>query len=126
MIDWNAYGMGRLTIKLSIFCLCLMAAGGNGSTDYGYPPLESWAQVSRHKFTHNMSGFVAKRLPNNATLYNAEPSALDDAIQEGSSSYRASQGDELEPSTDTDSNTYHRNDKEQSQTGQETQESSSY
>ncbi|KAH7151932.1 hypothetical protein B0J13DRAFT_547167 [Dactylonectria estremocensis] len=127
VIYWNAHGMGRLTIKLSIFCLCLMAAGGNGSIDYGYPPLDSWAQVGRHKFTHNTSGFIAKRLPNNATLYNPEQSNSDDVIHEGSSSYRASQGDEFEPGTDaSDNNTYHRYDEEQSQTGHGGQESSSH
>ncbi|KND88548.1 hypothetical protein TOPH_06899 [Tolypocladium ophioglossoides CBS 100239] len=93
VISRTAHGRGRLTIKLSIFCLCLMAAGGNGSVDYDYPPLDSWRQVSRHKFTHNSSGIVATKLLTNATLYDPQQSDLDDAAQAGPSNYQASQSE---------------------------------
>ncbi|KAK4078100.1 hypothetical protein Purlil1_12069 [Purpureocillium lilacinum] len=68
VIPLAAHGRGRLTVNLSLFCLCLMAAGENGRVGYGYPPLDSWRQESRHKFVHNTSGRVSTKLPANARL----------------------------------------------------------
>ncbi|KAF5026129.1 hypothetical protein F66182_1777 [Fusarium sp. NRRL 66182] len=79
VIAMSAHGRGKLTVKLSIFCLCLMAARKGGIGDDDYPPLDSWSQVGRHVFIHNTSGFTASKLPSNATLFNSErPQSRDD------------------------------------------------
>ena len=60
-------GSGHFTIKLALFCLCLMAARGETSIDFGYPPLDSWRWNNQDRqFFHITSGFTAKRLPKGA------------------------------------------------------------
>ncbi|KAG6164053.1 hypothetical protein E4U51_005265 [Claviceps purpurea] len=39
VIHMSASGKDNLTVKLAVFCLCLMASGGHDKLDYGYPPL---------------------------------------------------------------------------------------
>ncbi|KAG6105424.1 hypothetical protein E4U13_007878 [Claviceps humidiphila] len=39
VIPMSASGKENLTVKLAVFCLCLMASGGHHELDYGYPPL---------------------------------------------------------------------------------------
>ncbi|KAG6102054.1 hypothetical protein E4U31_003469 [Claviceps sp. LM219 group G6] len=39
VIPMSASGKENLTVKLAVFCLCLMASGGHHKLDYGYPPL---------------------------------------------------------------------------------------
>ncbi|KAG6233570.1 hypothetical protein E4U48_004042 [Claviceps purpurea] len=39
VIPMSASGKDNLTVKLAVFCLCLMASGGHDKLDYGYPPL---------------------------------------------------------------------------------------
>ncbi|KAK2036349.1 hypothetical protein LZ31DRAFT_616197, partial [Colletotrichum somersetense] len=55
-IPWDAAGKGKLTIKMALFCLCLMAASGVSYIDSNYPPLDSWTQRSENRFLHNTSG----------------------------------------------------------------------
>lgn len=69
-IPWSSYGKGRLSIKLSLFCLCLMASKATG-IETSYPPFDSWRKESRHKFVHNISGFTAKELPRHANICNS-------------------------------------------------------
>ncbi|KAJ3539610.1 hypothetical protein NM208_g5418 [Fusarium decemcellulare] len=72
VIPMAAHGNGKLTVKLSMFCLCLMAGGDFGSMGYGYPPLDSWRRMDGQSFIHNTSALVAGRLPKNATLFDVD------------------------------------------------------
>ncbi|KAH8909442.1 hypothetical protein BR93DRAFT_935200 [Coniochaeta sp. PMI_546] len=68
VVPWGSHGAGRLTVKMSLFCLCLMAGCGDVAFSTDYPPLDSWRQEARRLFRHNTSGLVAKHLPKGATL----------------------------------------------------------
>ncbi|KJZ69949.1 hypothetical protein HIM_10657 [Hirsutella minnesotensis 3608] len=103
MIPQAAHGRGQLTVKLSLFCLCLMAAGENGRVGYDYPPLDSWRQESRHRFVHNTSGRVAARLPANATLCGLQE-PQQDATSAGPSNYLASENEDAVTGQDTQTN----------------------
>ncbi|KAF5691581.1 hypothetical protein FDENT_3316 [Fusarium denticulatum] len=72
VIPMSARGKDTLTVKFSIFCLCLMAAGGCGNIDYGYPPLDSWRRVDSQRFIHNTSNLSARNLPTDAVLYGTQ------------------------------------------------------
>ncbi|RTE69093.1 hypothetical protein BHE90_016528 [Fusarium euwallaceae] len=82
VIPMSAQGKGRLTVKFSIFCLCLMAGNGYRNIDYGYPPLDTWRHMDRHNYIHNTSALVAKKLPNNATLFEPEQQESESANQD--------------------------------------------
>ncbi|KAB5566426.1 hypothetical protein GE09DRAFT_1106699 [Coniochaeta sp. 2T2.1] len=68
VIPWASHGAGRLTVKMALFCICLMAGRGDTGFDTDYPALDSWRQEARGLFRHNTSGLTAKRLPRGATL----------------------------------------------------------
>ncbi|KAK1957236.1 hypothetical protein LY78DRAFT_562150, partial [Colletotrichum sublineola] len=70
LIPWGTHGSRKLTVKMALFCLSLMAAGGVAHIDSSYPPLNSWSQQGRHRFTHNTSGLQAKRIPSDAIIVN--------------------------------------------------------
>ncbi|OHE91425.1 hypothetical protein CORC01_13290 [Colletotrichum orchidophilum] len=70
VIPWSTSGRRRLTVKMALFCLCLMAAGGVTHIEGNYPPLDSWNQQDRHRFIHNTSGVLSKRVPPGATIVN--------------------------------------------------------
>ncbi|KAM3448793.1 hypothetical protein MY3296_007479 [Beauveria thailandica] len=82
VIPMSARGKDTLTVKFSIFCLCLMAAGGCGNVDHGYPPLDSWRRVDRQGFIHNTSNLGAKMLPNDAVLYETQEYGHEDVTSE--------------------------------------------
>ncbi|EHK20574.1 uncharacterized protein TRIVIDRAFT_223891 [Trichoderma virens Gv29-8] len=74
IIPWDAHGE-KLTMKMALFCLCLMAAGGEGKIDVSYPPLDSW-RSDMQGFRHNASGRFLEILPIDAVIFNsreAEP-----------------------------------------------------
>ncbi|KAJ2898884.1 hypothetical protein MKZ38_003604 [Zalerion maritima] len=54
-IPWGAHGRGRLTIKLALWCLAMMATNGDSYIDYSYPDLDSWRSGERG-YIHNTSG----------------------------------------------------------------------
>ncbi|KAI0550179.1 hypothetical protein F4679DRAFT_595065 [Xylaria curta] len=60
-IPWAAHGK-RLTIKLALWCLAMMAVNGDNYIDYSYPPLDSWRASSDGQFIHNTSGAVKEHL----------------------------------------------------------------
>ncbi|RYC80458.1 hypothetical protein BFJ63_vAg16658 [Fusarium oxysporum f. sp. narcissi] len=97
VIPMSAHGKDTLTVKFSIFCLCLMAAGGCGNVDYGYPPLDSWRRMDRRGFIHNTSNLRAKKLPNNAVLCETQEYEPEDVRPEGSSDVEASQSGQVAP-----------------------------
>ncbi|KAL7788361.1 hypothetical protein V8C37DRAFT_388331 [Trichoderma ceciliae] len=60
IIHWDAHGGKKLTIKMALFCLCLMAAGG--------------------EVRHNTSGQLVETLPPDAIVVNfqePEPAGTD-------------------------------------------------
>lgn len=107
VIPWTAHGKGRLSIKLSVFCLSLMAAA-NGNILDDYPPLDSWRQEGQHKFVHNTSGFQAKKLPHHATLCNWGQSDQDSASLGGPLGQQSSDQDAVyDPASDITDSAYH-------------------
>ncbi|KAJ4308289.1 hypothetical protein N0V84_012187, partial [Fusarium piperis] len=125
VIPMSAHGKGRLTVKFSIFCLCLMAGYGYGNLDYGYPPLDTWRRMDRHKYIHNTSALVVKKLPNNATLFEPEQQESEGVGQQDPY-YEDDQGDELVPGADTiDSRIYQADSEGQSHMAQDNQDDGS-
>ncbi|KAG7408476.1 hypothetical protein Forpe1208_v012027 [Fusarium oxysporum f. sp. rapae] len=106
VIPMSAHGKDTLTVKFSIFCLCLMAAGGCGNVDYGYPPLDSWRRMDRRGFIHNTSNLRAKKLPNNAVLCETQEYEPEDVRPEGSSDVEASQSGQVAPDEVQDERVY--------------------
>ncbi|KAF6805337.1 hypothetical protein CPLU01_15992 [Colletotrichum plurivorum] len=75
VVPWENYGRRRLTVKMALFCLCLMAAG-EIHIDYEYPPLDSWTkQQSGHGYIHNTSGAYSRRRPHGAVITDTEDQA---------------------------------------------------
>uniref|UniRef100_A0A0B7JJ87 Uncharacterized protein n=1 Tax=Bionectria ochroleuca TaxID=29856 RepID=A0A0B7JJ87_BIOOC len=72
--DWRAHGEGRLTIKLALFCLCLMAARGK-SIQTSYPPLDSWRR-DKNGYVHNTAGLFKDGISRGDNLFNPEPEPL--------------------------------------------------
>ncbi|KAJ3556124.1 hypothetical protein NPX13_g10205 [Xylaria arbuscula] len=60
-IPWSAHGK-RLTVKLALWCLAMMAVNGDNYIDYSYPALDSWRMDSYGRFIHNISGATKKTL----------------------------------------------------------------
>lgn len=62
MIPWAAHNTDKLTIKLSLFCLGLLAASGEGHMcDGGYPGLKSWRKMPKG-YVQPATGQTKKRL----------------------------------------------------------------
>lgn len=72
IIPWDAHGGKKLTIKMALFCLCLMAAGGEGSIGTTYPPLDTWRSEAPQGFRHNTSGRHVEILPPDAIIVTQE------------------------------------------------------
>ncbi|OIW30772.1 hypothetical protein CONLIGDRAFT_594702 [Coniochaeta ligniaria NRRL 30616] len=72
VVPWASHGAGQLTVKMALFCLCLMAGRGDTSVDTDYPAFDSWRKESRHLYRHNTSGLTEKRLPKGARLENPQ------------------------------------------------------
>lgn len=63
VIRWDAHGKGRLTIKLALWCLAMMATRGDRYIDYSYPDLDTWRSAGKGKgFVHNTSGIHRSKL----------------------------------------------------------------
>ncbi|PYH94678.1 hypothetical protein BO71DRAFT_398723 [Aspergillus ellipticus CBS 707.79] len=46
-IPWGAHGVGKMTIKLALYCIARMA-NEDSRLKPDYPPLASMAQMDRH------------------------------------------------------------------------------
>ncbi|KAJ9137704.1 hypothetical protein NKR23_g8927 [Pleurostoma richardsiae] len=55
VIPWARHGPGKLTVKLALWCLAMMAANGDNYIDYSYPAPNTWRKVGR-EYVHNTSG----------------------------------------------------------------------
>ncbi|OAA67345.1 hypothetical protein SPI_01921 [Niveomyces insectorum RCEF 264] len=56
VIPWSRHGRGKLTIKLALWCLAMMAANGDRYVDYEYPGLHTWRIEENASYVHNTSG----------------------------------------------------------------------
>lgn len=74
VIPWSAHGQGRLTIKLALWCLAMMAANGDGYLDYSYPGLDSWRRAEKG-FVHNTSGNQKTELSRHDRYQEPDPQA---------------------------------------------------
>ncbi|KAH8734121.1 hypothetical protein BGZ61DRAFT_296796, partial [Ilyonectria robusta] len=63
IVPWSAKGPGRLTVKLALWFLGMMATNGDRYLDYSYPDLNSW-RSERGGYTHNTSGVKKPQLSN--------------------------------------------------------------
>lgn len=60
-VPWGAHGSGRLTIKLTLWFLAMMATNSDNFLDYSYPDLDSWS-CGEDGFFHNTSGVKKSKL----------------------------------------------------------------
>ncbi|KAJ4314844.1 hypothetical protein N0V84_008675 [Fusarium piperis] len=62
IVPWKAHG-SRLTPKLTLWFLAMMAANGDKFLDYSYPDLDSWRRSAEGDYyVHNTSGAKKSRL----------------------------------------------------------------
>ena len=64
-IPWDESGKGKLTVKLALWWLHMMAAapGCNTSVETEYPSLHSWSTLSDGKCRHSSTGIVSNKPP---------------------------------------------------------------
>ena len=64
-IPWDESGEGKLTVKLALWWLHMMAAapGCDTSVKTEYPPLNSWSTSSDGKCRHSSTGVLANKPP---------------------------------------------------------------
>lgn len=64
-IPWDESGKGKLSVKLALWWLHMMAAapGCNTSVETEYPPLHSWSTLSDGKCRHSSTGIVSNKPP---------------------------------------------------------------
>ncbi|KAH8654679.1 hypothetical protein BGZ61DRAFT_572799 [Ilyonectria robusta] len=72
VIAWDAHGNGRLTIKLALWCLAMMAANGDRWIDYSYPQLDSWRSADKG-YAHSTSGTTKARLSRGDVYLEPDP-----------------------------------------------------
>ncbi|RSM14359.1 hypothetical protein CEP52_001372 [Fusarium oligoseptatum] len=60
-IPWKAHG-SRLTPKLALWFLAMMAANGYRFLDFSYPDLDSWRRCDEGGYIHNTSGAKKSKL----------------------------------------------------------------
>ncbi|KAM4057191.1 hypothetical protein HRG_004031 [Hirsutella rhossiliensis] len=61
VVPWGAHGSGRLTIKLTLWFMAMMATNGDNFLDYSYPDLNSWRRGEKG-YVHNTSGVESLKL----------------------------------------------------------------
>ncbi|RSM19765.1 hypothetical protein CDV31_001396 [Fusarium ambrosium] len=62
-VPWGAHGSNRLTTKLTLWFLAMMATNGDKFLDYSYPDLDSWrSSTEGGYYIHNTSGVKKSRL----------------------------------------------------------------
>ncbi|RSL96158.1 hypothetical protein CEP52_011625 [Fusarium oligoseptatum] len=59
-IPWDAQGPKKLTVRLAMFCLCLLAGYGPRDLDAWYPPLDSW---SHNTYPYTIDAIPEEELP---------------------------------------------------------------
>ncbi|OAA63273.1 hypothetical protein SPI_03436 [Niveomyces insectorum RCEF 264] len=84
VVPWSAHGAHKLTVKLALWCLAMMAVNDN-HIDYWYPDLDSW-RSAKHGFVHNTSGEKKRTLSKGDKLQDS-PSEPSGHTPASSSSY---------------------------------------
>jgi len=92
-IPWSAYGVGRLSVKLALWALAMMAANGDNSLGYWYPGLNTWRPAVKG-YIHNTSGATTNKLGGKDKLEGHNP-----AGGEGASGGYGSTGNVQEEAT---------------------------
>lgn len=64
IVPWSAKGPGRLTVKLALWFLGMMATNGDRHIDFSYPDLNTWRLESGSCYIHNTSGVKKPQLSN--------------------------------------------------------------
>ncbi|KAJ4310442.1 hypothetical protein N0V84_010974 [Fusarium piperis] len=59
-IPWDSHGPKKLTVRLALFYLCLLAGYGPRDLDVWYPPLDSW---SHKTYPYTMDAVLEEELP---------------------------------------------------------------
>lgn len=72
VISWSDHGPGKLTVKLALWSLAMMAVNGGCGIDYSYPALDSWRQEGS-KYVHNTSGATKTRLGRHDRMEGPDP-----------------------------------------------------
>ncbi|KAK2805946.1 hypothetical protein FQN49_008814 [Arthroderma sp. PD_2] len=74
-IPWKNYGPGRLTVKLALWWIHMLAAapGGDIYIDHDYPPLHSWVPINGH-YRHTSTGLFSKKRPKSGSILGREAS----------------------------------------------------
>lgn len=72
VIPWAEHRPGKLTVKLALWSLAMMAANGGRDIDYSYPALDSGRQEGS-KYVHNTSGATKKRLRRHDRMEGLDP-----------------------------------------------------
>jgi hypothetical protein len=62
IIPWENEGEEKLTVKLALFYLCMMAGYGSRHVSSGYPCLNTWWRLADGAFGHNTSGLTKRQL----------------------------------------------------------------
>jgi hypothetical protein len=79
VIPWGEHRPGKLTIKLALWCLAMMAANGGCDIDYSYPALDSWRKEGS-KYVHNTSGATKKRAGRRDRIEGLDPASATPGI----------------------------------------------
>ncbi|KAF3481305.1 uncharacterized protein GIQ15_04064 [Arthroderma uncinatum] len=74
-IPWRNYGRGKLTVKLALWWIHMLAAAPGGEIYIGhdYPPLNSWVPVDG-RYRHTSTGLVSKKYPKHGMVLDPEAS----------------------------------------------------
>ena len=62
IIPWHNEGRNKLTVRLALFYLCLMAGYGHSELGSWYPGLDTWQKEKDGTYRHNTSGLLKKNL----------------------------------------------------------------
>ncbi|KAM4059828.1 hypothetical protein HRG_002548 [Hirsutella rhossiliensis] len=72
LVPWQAHGE-RLTVKLALWFLAMMAERGDNYIDYSYPGLDTWRSRGPGGFIHNVSGRKKQTLNRRDTRQEPDP-----------------------------------------------------
>ncbi|KAK2791760.1 hypothetical protein FQN51_002124 [Onygenales sp. PD_10] len=72
-IPWMNSGPGKLTVKLALWWLHMMAAGGDTLIQEAYPPLSAWERQD-NDYRQLSTGITARKPPANAVVLSPSPS----------------------------------------------------
>uniref|UniRef100_A0A093VY63 Uncharacterized protein n=1 Tax=Talaromyces marneffei PM1 TaxID=1077442 RepID=A0A093VY63_TALMA len=86
-IKWSDSGE-RMTVKLALFWLLMLASvpGGSKSVGEEYPPLDSWEEISGG-YIHTSTGLRSHKLPRGAAVLNPRETSTPDLQQRSAETF---------------------------------------